>query len=77
MSKVLKPEPDHTVQPEKPRTVQFYGLFRVKNRSIQKKQGTARTAVRPFGSVNRDRFLRFGRFLFVSAFPMNLANTPV
>ena len=77
MSKVLKPGPDRTVQPEKPRTVQFYGLFRVKNRSIQKKQGPARTAVRPSGSVNRDRFLRFGWFLFVSAFPMNLANTPV
>ena len=77
MSKVLKPGPDRTVQPEKPRTVQFYGLFRVKNRSIQKKQGPARTAVRPSGSVNRDRFLRFGWFLFVSACPMNLANTPV
>ena len=64
MSKVLKPGPDRTVQPEKPRTVQFYCLFRMKNRSIQKKQGPARTAVRPSGSVNRDRFLRFGWFPF-------------
>ena len=71
LTKVLKPGPDRTVRPEKPRTVQFYGLFRVKNHSIQKKQGPARTAVRPLGSVNRDRFLRFGRFLFVSAFPVN------
>ena len=38
--KVLKPKPDHTVQLEKPRTVQLYSLFRVKNRSMQKKRGT-------------------------------------
>ena len=50
----------------------FYGLFRVKNRSIPKMQGLAPTVVRPSGFVNRDRFLRFERFLFVSAFPVNI-----
>ena len=29
---------------------------------MRKKHGTVRTAVRPFGSVNRDRFGQFGRF---------------
>ena len=29
---------------------------------MRKKHGTIRTAVRPFGSVNRDRFGRFGLF---------------
>ena len=69
--KVLKPGTDRTVRPEKPRTVQFYGLFRVKNRFMPKKQGPARTMVRPSGFVNHDRFLRFERFLFILAFPVN------
>ena len=30
-----------------------------------------RTVVGPYNSENRDQFLRFGRFLFVLAFPMN------
>ena len=68
---VLKSGPDRTVRPENPRTVELYGLFRVKNRSMPKKQGPARTAVRSSSFVNRDRFLRFERFLLVSAFPVN------
>ena len=60
--KVIEPGPDRTVGPENPRTVQIHGRFKVRNRSMRKKHGTVRTAVRPSGSVNRDRFGRFGRF---------------
>ena len=70
-SQVLKPEPDRTIRLKKSRTVQLYGLFRVKNRSMPKKQGPAWTAVRPSGFVNHDWFLRFEWFLFVSAFSVN------
>ena len=35
---------------------------------MRKKHGTVRTAVRPSGSVNRDRFTRFGRFPNFSLF---------
>ena len=70
-TKVLKSGPDHTIRPEKPQTIQLYGLFRVKNHSMPKKQGPARTTVWPSGFVNHDRFLRFERFLFISAFPVN------
>ena len=43
---------------------------------MRKKHGTVRTAVRPSGSVNRDRFTRFGRFpnfslFFFFFFPLN------
>ena len=38
--KVLKPEPDRIVRSENPWTFQLYSLFRVKNRSMQKKVGT-------------------------------------
>ena len=57
----FKPGPDRTVEPENPRTVHIYGPFKVKNRSMRKKHGTVRTAVRPSGSVNRERFGRFKR----------------
>ena len=36
-----------------------------------KKQGPVRTMVKPYVSKNRDWFLRFRRFLFVSVFPVN------
>ena len=36
-----------------------------------KKQGLVRTMVESYSSENRDQFLRFGQFLFVSAFPVN------
>ena len=52
---VLKPEPDHTVQPGKPRIGHFCGSFSLKNRSMGKKQGPVRTAVGPHGSENRDQ----------------------
>ena len=39
-----------------PRTVHIYCPFKVKNRSMRKKHGTVRTAVRPSDSVNHDRF---------------------
>ena len=55
-TKVIDPGPDRTVGPENPRTVQIHGRFKVRNRSMRKKHGTVRTAVRPSGSVNRDRF---------------------
>ena len=35
--KVLKPGLDRTVQPKKPQTGHFYGLFNMKNRSMKKK----------------------------------------
>ena len=35
------------------------------------KQGSVWIVVIPYGSKNRDQFLRFGRFLFVSAFLVN------
>ena len=38
---------------------------------MEKMQGPVRTVVRWYGSENCDWFLRFGRFRFVSAFPMN------
>ena len=67
-NKVIKPGPDRTVRPENPGTVQIHGPFKVRNRSMRKKHGTVRTAVRPSGSVNRDRFTRFGRFPNFSLF---------
>ena len=36
-----------------------------------KKQGPVWTVVEPYDSENRDRFLRFGWFLFVLAFSVN------
>ena len=63
--KVLKLELDCSVQPRKPQTIQLYGLFRVKNRSMQKKQEPARTTVRLLGFWGSD-----GLFS-VSAFPVN------
>ena len=71
LSKVLKPGPNCIVRPEKPRTSQFCGFFSFKNRSMGKKKGPTQIVVGPYGSENRGRFLRFGRFLFVSAFPVN------
>ena len=59
ITKVIEPGSDRTVGPENPRTVQIHGRFKVRNRSMRKKHGTVRTAVRPSGSVNRDRFGRF------------------
>ena len=59
------------VQPEKLRTSQFCSFFSFKNRSIGKKRGPMQTMVGTYVSENRDRFLRFGWFLFVSAFLMN------
>ena len=35
------------------------------------------TVVKPCGSENRDQFLRFGRFLFISTFPVNFGYTDV
>ena len=72
---VLKSEPDRTVRPEKPWTFRFCSFLSFKNRSMWKKQGPVRTLVGPCGSKNRDRFLRFGRVLFASAFPMNIGYT--
>ena len=69
--KVLKPRPDRTVRPGKPRAAHFCGSFSLKNRSMGKKQGPVRTVVGPYDSENRDWFLRFGWFLFASAFPVN------
>ena len=40
LTKVLKLGLDRMIRPKKPRTIQLYGLFRVKNRSTQKKVGT-------------------------------------
>ena len=60
--KVIEPGPNRTVGPKNPWTVQIHGLFKVRNRSMRKKHGTVRTAVRPSGSVNRDRFGWFGLF---------------
>ena len=36
---VIKPGPDRTVRPEKPRTAHFCGSFSIKNRSRGQKQG--------------------------------------
>ena len=36
---VMKPGPDRTVRPEKPRTAHFCGSFSIKNRSRGQKQG--------------------------------------
>ena len=68
---VLKPGSNYTVQPEKLRTSQFCNFYSFKNCSMGKKQGPMRTMVGLYGSKNRDQFLRFKRFLFVSAFPVN------
>ena len=69
--KVLKPGPDRTIRPEKPRIPQFCGFFSFKNRFIEKKQGSVQTMVGPYGSENRDRFLRFKRFLFLGKVSAN------
>ena len=45
--KVIEPGPDRTVGPKNPWTVQIHGLFKVRNRSMRKKHGTVRTAIRP------------------------------
>ena len=67
MNKVLKPGPDRTVRPEKPRTVNFWGSFSLKNRSMSKNRNPCkprsdhtvlRTVIRPVFTV--------------SCFPMNL-----
>ena len=63
-----------TVRSEKPQTSQFCGFFSFKNRSMRKKQGPERTVVELYGSENRDRFFRFGLFLFVSAFLVNFGH---
>ena len=60
--KVVEPGLDRTVGPENPWIVQIHSPFKVRNRSMRKKHGTVRTAVRPSGSVNRDRFGRFRLF---------------
>ena len=60
-NKVVKPRPDRTVWPGHPWTVHFHSPFKVKNRSMWKKHGPVWTAVRPSGSMNRDRFTRFKR----------------
>ena len=60
--KVIEPGPDRTVGPKNPWTVQIHGSFKVRNRSMRKKHGTIRTAVRPSGSMNRDRFGWFRLF---------------
>ena len=65
--KVLKPRPDRTVRPGKPRAAHFCGSFSLKNRSMGKKQGPVRTAVRPHGSENHDQTASHGSLL-----PLNL-----
>jgi len=60
---VLKPRLNRTVQLGKPRISHFYGLFNMKNRSMQKKQWTVQIAVRLPGSVNCDWFRWFTRVL--------------
>ena len=40
-----------------------------------RKQELVRIVVGPCGSENHDWFLRFGRFLFASAFPVNFGYT--
>ena len=65
--KVLKPRPDRTVRPGKPRAAHFCGSFSLKNRSMGKKQGPVRTAVRPHGSENHDQIASHGSLL-----PLNL-----
>ena len=62
-SKVLKPEPDRMVRPGKPQTAHFCGSFRLKNRSMGKKQGPVRIAVRPHGFENRDRTASYSSLL--------------
>ena len=52
---VLKSGPDRTVRPEKPSTSHNHGSFKLKNRSMSKKQETVRTAVQSHGSENRDQ----------------------
>ena len=69
--KVLKPRPDHTIRSGKPRTPQFCDFFSFKNDSIKKKQESVRTMVRPYGSENHDRFLRFRLFLFLGKVSAN------
>ena len=39
LSMVMKPGPDRTIRPEKPRTAHFCGSFSIKNRSRGQKQG--------------------------------------
>ncbi|KAK4596520.1 hypothetical protein RGQ29_014530 [Quercus rubra] len=83
ITKVIEPGSDRTVGPENPRTVQIHGWFKVRNRSMRKKHGTVRTAVRPSGSVNCDRLnlslapshliLSPSRRRTVAAHPLSLA----
>ena len=57
--KVFKPGPDRTIRLGNPRTIHFYGPFKVKNRLMQKKHGPVRTTVQPYDSMNHDQFTRF------------------
>ena len=70
-TKVLKP--DWTVRSDRKnlKLFSFTVCLGWRTVSCQKKQGPARTMVRPSGFVNHDRFLRFERFLFILAFPVN------
>ena len=60
LSMVMKPGPDRTVRPEKPRTAHFCGSFSIKNRSRGQKQGPCeprsdltvlRTVIKPLLTV--------------------------
>ena len=71
--KVLKPGPNHTIRSGKPQTAHFCSSFSLKNRSMGKKQGPMRTAVRPHSSKNRERF---SWFLFFSKYWLKLKIWP-
>ena len=68
---ILELRLDRIVRLGKPRTPQFWGFFSFKNLSMGKKQGPMQIVVKPYGFENHDQFLRFERFLFVLAFPVN------
>ena len=54
----------------KPRTAHFYGSFSLKNRSMEKKQGPMRTAIRPHSSENRDQTSFHGSLLPFESKPL-------
>ena len=64
---VLKPGPDRTVQPEKPRTVHFCDSFSLKNRSM----GKNRDPCKPWSDLTVLRTV-IRPLLTILYFPLNL-----
>ena len=60
---VLKPGPNRTIRPRKPRIAHFCSSFSLKNCSMGKMQGPVWTVIRSHGSKNHDQTASHGSLL--------------